>query len=78
MKHVVLSVSWLAVGGIAETIYYNGGLFDYVRDASTEIIFLLGQLEPLPPTVILVVYGLCMPIVSCYFLWMEKGLAERR
>ena len=78
MKHVVLSASWLAVGGIAETVYYNGGLFDYVRDESAEIIFLLGQLEPLPPTVVLVVYGLCMPIVSQYFLWMERGLAEGR
>lgn len=76
MKHVVLSVSWLLVGGIAETIFYNGGLFDYARDASTGSIFILGQVEPLPPTVVLVVYGLLLPIVSYYFLWLEKGLSH--
>lgn len=78
MQYIVLSGSWFVVGGTAETAYHNGGLFDYVRDGSTEIIFHLGQLEPLPPTVVLVVYGLCMPLVSCYFLWLEEGLAETR
>ena len=78
MKHVVLMLSWWVVGDIAETILYNTGLFDYARDASTELTFILGQVEPLPPTMILVGYGLLQPIVSYYFLWMEKGLAEKR
>jgi len=73
-RHLVLVVAWLVVGDTSETLFYNAGLFSYVRDERTAFIFAWGQAEPFPPTFILLGYGILLPFVSHYLRWLERGL----
>ncbi len=77
-RHLVLVVVWLMVGDTSETIFYNLGMIEYVRNDATEMNFLLGQLPRLPPTMILLVgFGVLLPLVSHFFRWMERSLVRR-
>lgn len=76
-RHLVLMVVWLVIGDLAETTFYQIGMIEYVHNERTEVNFVLGQLPGLPPTMVLLFYGLAQPLFSQYFLWMERGLARR-
>ena len=76
VRHLVLMGVWFVVGGAAETTFYRIGMFEYVNDASTRINFLLGQWGGLPPTMILLGYGGLPPLVSQFFLWMERRMTK--
>ena len=75
-RHGVLTVVWLACGDTAETIFYRIGMIEYVRDPSTGVNFLLGQVSGLPPTMILLGYGVLQPFASRMFQRLERDLAR--
>ncbi len=78
MRHLILMGTWLIVGDTAETIFCNIGMIEYINNEATKVNFLLGQAPYLPPTVVLVGYGLLQPFVSWFLRWMELGLSERK
>jgi len=73
-RHAVLVVVWLVVGDLVETTFYRIGMIEYVNDESTKANFSLGQVPGLPPTMILVGYGMLQPFASHYMRWLERGL----
>lgn len=75
-RHAVLMGVWLVFGDTAETIFHRIGMIEYVREPSTEINFLLGQIPGLPPTMILLCYGLVQPFVSKLFQRLERDLGR--
>jgi hypothetical protein len=76
-RHLALAAVWLAVGGASEIAFYTAGMIEYVRTDATRVNFALGQLPHLPPTLVLLGYGLLQPFASHFFHWMEKGLRTR-
>lgn len=76
-RGLLLTAIWLAIGSISETTFYNAGMIEYVRTTETGVLYLLGQLPGLPPTMVLLGYGLLPPLISVYFQWMERGLARQ-
>lgn len=76
-QQAVLVVTWLLYGDIIETIFYRIGMIEYVRDPSTEVNFLLGQVPGLPPTMILIGYGLLQPFATRMFQRLERDLGSR-
>jgi hypothetical protein len=77
-RHLALSAVWLVIGAAGETLFYRMGMIEYVRNDATRVNFLLGQAPGLPPTMILVGYGLLQPFFSHYFRWLETSLCQHR
>ncbi len=77
-QHAVLMLTWLAYGDVVETIFYRIGMIEYVRTPSTEVNFLLGQAPGLPPTMILIGYGLLQPFATRMFQRLERDLRGGR
>ena len=75
-RHLVLAAVWLIVGSAGETAFYRMGMIEYVRNDMTRVNFLLGQVPGLPPTMILVGYGILQPFFSHYFRWLESDMAR--
>jgi len=76
-RHVWLSAVWLVFGGLTEITFHKIGMIEYVRDERTGVNFLLGQMPGMPPTMVLLFYGILPPLISQYFRWAERGLARR-
>jgi len=72
-RHLVLAGVWLVIGAAAETTFYRIGMIEYIRDARTEVNFLLGQAPGLPPTLVLLCYGITQPFFSRYLQWLERA-----
>lgn len=77
-RHLVLMAAWLLIGDLSETTFYRAGMIEYVNDSSTAANFCLGQWPGLPPTMVLVGYGLLQPFVTHYFRWLERDIGGRR
>jgi len=73
-RHLILMGIWLLVGGVAETVFYDIGMTEYVRQPNTEYNFIFGQLPGFPPTLILAAYPLVQPLGTVFLRWLERGL----
>jgi hypothetical protein len=73
-RHGVLALAWLVIGDLAETTFHRIGMIEYVRSPDTEFNFWLGRVPGLPPTMILLGYGIFQPFASRLFQRLERDL----